>query len=245
MAEHSSYQPLSYVAYYKLRQNIIYCDLVPGQKISAKEIEERLALGRTPVREALVRLAESGLIYTVPQSGTYITHIDLKHAEDARFMREHLESRVIVDCCARLTDADKATLENVIAQQEDARTHKDARAFFEHDNRFHEAIFEIAGHRNVWLILEAHNAHLQRFRWLRTQVESLEWSSIMDQHYQMLAAIVERRPDEASYLATAHTHLMISERDTVTKAFPDYFDLDQTEAGTSCGQSVSAYRKSA
>ena len=223
MANDQEYQPLSYTAYFKLRQDIIYCDLTPGQKLSVRDLEEQFGLGRTPVREALVRLSELGLVYTIPQSGTYVSRIDLARAEDARFMREHLESSVIMECCARLTDDGRASLEEVIRRQERAFAAGDARAFFEHDNGFHELIFDIAGRHTVWTTLEAHNTHLQRFRWLRTQVKGLDWNNIMSQHRQMLDAIVNRDPEEANFLAIAHAHLMFTEYRAVTDAFPDYF----------------------
>ena len=223
-AEQAGYPSLSYVAYHTLRRDIIYCDLKPGQKLSVRELEERFGLGRTPVREALVRLSELGLVYTIPQSGTYVSRIDLQRAEDARFMREHLESSVIMECCARLTDEGRASLERVIDEQEQAVASGDARAFFEHDNEFHELIFKIAGRHTVWSTLEAHNTHLQRFRWLRTQVKGLEWDTIMSQHHQMLEAITSHDPEEANFLSIAHAHLLFSEYLAVTDAFPDYFD---------------------
>ena len=224
MTESSEYQPLSYVAYHKLRQDIIYCDLTPGQKLSVRDLEEQFGLGRTPVREALVRLSELGLVYTIPQSGTYVSRIDIQRAEDARFMREHLESSVIRECCARLDEAGKDKLAKIIDQQEKAYAEQDARAFFEYDNKFHEMIFKVSNRHTVWATLEAHNTHLQRFRWLRTQVKGLDWSNIMTQHHQMLNAIVSRDPEEANFLAIAHAHLMFSEYQAVTDAFPDYFD---------------------
>ena len=224
MTENSDYQPLSYVAYHKLRQDIIYCDLTPGQKLSVRDLEEQFALGRTPVREALVRLSELGLVYIIPQSGTYVSRIDLHRAEDARFMREHLESCVIRECCARLTDDGKAALEEIIATQEKALAGNDARAFFEYDNEFHQAIFNIAGRHTVWTTLEAHNTHIQRFRWLSTQVKVIDWNNITTQHRQKLQAIKHRDPQEANFLAIAHAHLMFSEYRAVTDALPDFFD---------------------
>lgn len=78
-------------AYDQIRQDIIFCTLIPGQKISVKTMEDNLGIGRTPVREALVRLSQQGLVQTVPQSGTYVSRISLREAENARYVREHLE----------------------------------------------------------------------------------------------------------------------------------------------------------
>lgn len=210
-------------AYSSIRHDIIYCDLAPGSKLSVRQLEERLELGRTPVREALLRLSEQGLVYTVPQSGTYVSPINLQSAEDARFAREHLENRITVECCARIDRTGRQTLERIIELQEQAVRQHDARTFFMYDNRFHEALFTIAGRHGLWQIIDAHNTHLERYRWLRTQVQGLEWDRILVQHRQILRAVVERNPEEAQYLSTAHLHLMDAEREAVIKAFPDYF----------------------
>lgn len=57
-------------AYQAIRKQIIYADLEPGRKISEKALEEHLAIGRTPIREALIQLRQQELVYTIPQSGT-------------------------------------------------------------------------------------------------------------------------------------------------------------------------------
>lgn len=219
-------------AYASIRRDIIYCDLAPGSKLSIRQLEERLELGRTPVRETLLRLSEQGLVYTIPQSGTYVSLIDLQSAEDARFAREHLENRITVECCARIDRAGRQTLERLIKRQEQAVDQHDARSFFEYDNCFHEALFTIAGRHSLWQIIDAHNTHLERYRWLRTQVQGLEWDRIMVQHHQILRAVVDHNPEEAQYLSTAHLHLMDAEREAVIKAFPDYFGPSASTQGS-------------
>ena len=97
------------VAYDKIREDIIFCRLAPGQKLSARILEETLGLGRTPVREALVRLGQEGMVFTVPQSGTYVSKIDLQSAENARYVRENLERSVAVECCALIMIWNRST----------------------------------------------------------------------------------------------------------------------------------------
>lgn len=214
---------LQTIAFERIRENIIFCRLEPGQKISARLLEEGLGLGRTPIREALVRLGEQGLVYTVPQSGTYVSRISLSAAENARYVREHLERTVCIECCARIDDASRRELEGLITLQEEAREAGDAPAFFRCDNIFHEELFRIAGRADVWAWINLGNTHLERYRWLRTQVEGLDWNGIIDQHRELLAAIAAREPEEAEFIATTHLHLMAHEQDAVVAAFPDYF----------------------
>lgn len=211
------------VAYDKIREDIIFCRLAPGQKLSAKQLEESLGLGRTPVREALVRLGQEGLVFTVPQSGTYVSKVNLQTAENARYVREHLERSVAIECCARIDQQGRDLLKDILAQQQQAVKDRDSLSFFVLDNTFHKAMFEIAGRTEIWRWIDSCNADLQRFRWLRTQVENLDWDFIMDQHAALYRAITSGDTDEVGYLTVAHLHLMSAEQDSVLAAFPEYF----------------------
>ena len=82
-------------AYESIKELILTAKLIPGQKISEKELEQRLTIGRTPIREAIIRLRREALIHVVPQSGTYISKISIKQIEEARFVRETLEKEVL------------------------------------------------------------------------------------------------------------------------------------------------------
>ena len=210
-------------AYKRIWSDIIFCRLAPGQKLSAKALEADLEVGRTPIRESLVRLAELGLVYTVPQSGTYVSKINMDAAENARFIREHLERSVAVACCSCIDDEGRARLSECISQEEDSLCEHDAEAFFTLDNRFHEILFDIAGRSQVWRWIRVCDIDLERYRWLRTQVDELEWEIIMDQHRLIYKAICRGDTEEASYISVAHMHLMITEQDAVLATFPDYF----------------------
>mgnify|MGYP005958055751 CR=1 FL=1 len=105
-------------SYHTIRRKIVYLDYKPGEKLGVKQLCDDLDMGRTPVREALVRLAQEGLVRTVPQSGTYVSPINLTLAESACYIREHLEKQVIVECCARATSAGIEQLDRAIVLQE-------------------------------------------------------------------------------------------------------------------------------
>ncbi|WP_077302595.1 GntR family transcriptional regulator [Virgibacillus pantothenticus] len=210
-------------AYIAIRKGIIYSDLKPGKKLSVKELEEELKIGRTPIRESLVRLLQQGLIYTIPQSGTYVSKIDLNSAHNSRFVREHLERQIMMECCAKITPKSKKLLEKIIEQQEKAVSNKNRREFFIADNSFHEACFEIAGRYEIWKWLDDSNTHLERFRWLRVMTEDLKWGTIMNQHYQLFDAICNKDPEEANFLTSLHLHMMLNEQEIILNNFPDYF----------------------
>ena len=63
---------------------------------------QRLGVSRTPVREAVIRLAEAGLLEVLPQRGTFVRKISLKAVRDARFVREAIELAVLREAVGRL-----------------------------------------------------------------------------------------------------------------------------------------------
>lgn len=213
-------------AYERIRQSIILAELKPGERLVVKDLCDALGMGRTPVRESLVRLQFGGLVRAVPQSGTYVSRVDLHSAENARFAREHLEQQAAIECCARASEDDIEMLDRIIDLQRQAVTERDEPNFFTTDNLLHRTIFDIAGRREVWNWLDLTNTHLERFRWLSAITKGIDWSVIMDHHYAIRNAIAARKTGEVSYLVAMHAHKMLADKDKVVAAHPDYFDIE-------------------
>lgn len=212
-------------AFKRIRRSIILLEHKPGEKLVLKELSDRLGVGRTPVRESLLRLQQEGLVVTVPQSGTYVTQIDPEAAECQRFVREQLERQVSIEACALAAPADIGAIDRAISLQEAALATHERSDFFAADNLMHQIIFETAHRRPVWDWLAGTNADLERFRWLRVLTQDLPWEAIMDEHYQLRDALVARNPTEVGFLASKHLHMMLHDRDAVMSQFPDYFRI--------------------
>ena len=162
-------------------------------------LEEHLSIGRTPIREALIQLRQQELVYTVPQSGTYVSRINLYSAENSRFVREQLEQQIMIECCSKLDNQTRIVLETILEEQEKAAKIK------------------------VWNWLDDHNTHLERFRWLRVTIQGLPWETIMEQHEDLFRALVDKKPEEARFQTGLHLHMMLKEQETVTQRYPEYF----------------------
>ena len=210
-------------AYARIRDGIVSARYKPGGRLSMRSLTEELSIGRTPVREALVRLAQEQLVQTIPQSGTYVSLIDLDAAENARFVRESLETEIAGECSARIDRRGFVMMDELMRKQEDAATRRDSLALFQNDSLFHRLLFIIAGRGEVWNWLEAMAVNLDRFRWLSILTEGLDWRDILDQHYQLCDAIVNHRPNEAHYLASVHLHKMLADEKRVIERYPNYF----------------------
>lgn len=210
-------------AYQAIRNQIIYSELPPGSKISEKNLEDYLKIGRTPIREALIKLRQENLVYTIPQSGTYISQIDLEKASNARFVREILESKIMIECCAKIDTVSSEELANLIEKQVEAMKNADSKSFFQYDNLFHQTCYRIANRLEIWNWMNSNNTHLERFRWLRLLTADLDWNAIIDQHKAIYHAIIQRNPEEVEFQTSLHLHMMLNEQAAVTKHFPEYF----------------------
>lgn len=213
-------------AYAALKRGIIEFEYVPGQRLSAKEVRERLGLGRTPVREAIVRLQQEGLVYTRPKSGSYVSLISMKKAECAHFLRCSVERPVVREAAAKAQGSAAAPIVQSIQSQKAAIAAHEQRAFFDADNEMHAAIYALAGRSLEWEWLARESVDLDRFRWLHVKARGLGWQSILDEHEALFRALAANEPEEAAYLVEHHLHVMLDEKEEVLSAFPEYFQKD-------------------
>jgi DNA-binding GntR family transcriptional regulator len=198
-----------------LRSDIVVGALKPLDPIRESEISERLGVSRTPVREALQRLANLGLVDIYPQSGTRVSPIRLEKVRAAQLIREVVEVEVIRRACGIATDADIAGLQNLIEDQIVAAGRNDLRRVFELDEAFHQALFRAAGLQAVADELEDLKVHLNRLRYI-----SVNWprgaDSIIGDHQAILDALRLRDADKAATAMTTHLRAVLAALETVT-----------------------------
>ncbi len=211
--------------YNTILQRIISLAYLPGEKISEKNLSEELNIGRTPIREAILQLREEGLIKSVPQSGTYISKINLQKAKDARFLRESVETKIIQESIAKLNEYDLMVLQQIIDRQKlEVRTTHDDMRFFELDEQFHHYFYKATGRDQVWRWLQMSNMQLNRFRVLRLRSKSLSWETLVDEHEELLEAVTEKKTSKATKLISSHLHRMLTEEPTLRQDYADYFE---------------------
>src|SRR3982075_1211422 len=135
-------QPVALRVYEILRRSIITMRLRPRQKVSEAELALELGVSRTPVREALIKLAEDRLVEILPQRGSFITPIRLHEVLEARFIREALEIAVVREAAASGRGEVLGRLENLLQAQRAAARDKDLERFLELDEAFHHTLSE-------------------------------------------------------------------------------------------------------
>jgi DNA-binding GntR family transcriptional regulator len=195
--------------------------LPPGQALSETELAVRLGVSRTPVREAISRLADGGLVSVVPQVGTRVCLIQLDEVADAQFIREHLEVAAFGVACAKQS-RDSAGLKETLRQQRDAHRADDFAAFFAADEAFHGQIFALSGHPGAWDAVQRSKVQLDRLRHLAP--ESLTVSRLIREHSDIAQAFEQGRIDEGKRLVTTHARRVLDYAPVLQSRYPGYFE---------------------
>ncbi len=190
--------------YELLRSEIVLGVLKPLEPIREQAIAERLAISRTPVREALLRLADLGLVDIYPQSGTVVAPIRVAKVRAAQLIREAVEVEVARRATRDASPADIDALAAIVEEQVFAAGRQDTRRFYELDEVFHRRIFSAADCLAVADELEDVKVHLNRMRFV-----TVNWpnrpGTILDQHGGIVAGMRDR--DEAAVAAVMTLHL--------------------------------------
>ena len=132
--------------YSELKDMIQFLDLKPGQAISESQLCVSLGVSRTPVREALIRLADEKLVCFFPQSGTYVTRIDLDYIKELGLMRSLIERSIVLSICGKVKVIDE--FQEIMFLQKLAMERKNTRESIQLNDIFHYKLFEkrVIGH---------------------------------------------------------------------------------------------------
>ncbi|WP_117193089.1 GntR family transcriptional regulator [Rhizobium terrae] len=172
-----------------LRKLIVEVKLLPGRALSEKEIAALLHVSKTPVREAIIRLAEEGFVTVVPQGGTYIAPIDVQRYMEACFIRFKLEEGAVIEAAKRHSLEDVARLKTCLAQQRTAAEDEQFADFFLLDEEFHRTIFAAARLPGAWSVVNQAKGEMDRMRHLKRVFAVRRTEKVIEEHENIVAAI--------------------------------------------------------
>ena len=189
-----------------LEQRIVEGELGNGKRLDETELSSFYGVSRTPVREALQRLAESGLADHLPRRGTFVRSPSLSQ------LVEMFEVMAELECMAIRLAARRATANDIDALEKDNETCRaavaanDTKKYYEVNARLHDRIYQMSG--NSFLAIEARRLHdrLRPFRRLQLRVRGRIEES-MAEHDIILAALRDGDADLA--METMKKHITI------------------------------------
>ena len=175
-----------------LREAILTCRLEPGAVLNERELAEQLGVSKTPVREALSLLNHEGLVQILPRQAYVVTPITVRDVHESFDLRVILEGAAAELAAARITDAELAALDAVVAGE----AHTEAVAeTLERNVSFHSLIARASGNERLTALIE---------RLLGEMPRLISVGYVVGEHEHVLGALRERNPERARDAMRAH-----------------------------------------
>jgi DNA-binding GntR family transcriptional regulator len=197
-------------AYVELRDRIVTLRIPPGEPIDEDRLGQELAMGRTPVREAIKRLALENLVTVFPRRGTFASEInitDLAHISD---VRAHLEGHAAYRAAERITDAQRAELAELLTELSHSRGSDNVVQLMALDARVHRFIYRCTGNPYLEQTLTRYlNLSLRIWHLVLDQLPHL--FARVHEHADVLNAIAAGKPGRARDILTEHIATFESE----------------------------------
>lgn len=186
-----------------LEEEIISGALVKGQIVTENELSARLEVSRTPIRGALRRLAEEGLVEIAPNRRVTVIGISTDDLIDAYRIRIRLEGLSSALATERMTDEEKKKLSDFVELSEYYLSKKDTENLKLLDTQFHSMIYRASGNRMLCRILSEIHRNITRYRKMSLAVPGRLESSV-EEHREILNAILRGDSVEADRLTSCH-----------------------------------------
>ena len=209
--------------YQLLREKILTLELAPGESINERRLCEWLGISRTPIREAIKRLSDVGLINTIPHVGTYVSLISARKVDELCLIRTNLEAAAVRVAAERFDQGTDNRLLALIASQRASVERMDLNLNITIDNDFHRTIVELPGFTTIWSILENVMSEILRVRHLSVRVPGRLEEPLVE-HAQILEALRSHDPSRAEIAMREHLSRSYASIIEAIAAHPEFVD---------------------
>lgn len=215
--------------YWVLRDEIVTLKLPPGHRLSDKELSLRFDVSRTPVREALLRLVDEGMVMVRPNSGTHVARINPSALRNAQFLRRAVECTALAEIRFPLPVGAVDELHRLIAAQVAEATAVDVAAFFRLDEEFHRRLLSLSGNDDAWPVVDRAKAQLNRVRYLAI-LDRSRMERVVSQHTNVADALKAEDSALASQILRNHLVDSFKTIERTVKVYGNYFSEDSSKS---------------
>jgi len=211
--------------YLTLRAAIVELRVAPGAALRKEAICKDLGVSRSPVSEAMARLAAEGLVQIVPQAGSFVAPLSLSEIREGAFLREAIELAAIEHLAPCITDEQVQALRRTLAMQAALAEEGDADGFYALDAQMHGMLLDFTGFRRLSGMADSAFVHVDRARRLILP-QGRRVADTLEEHRAVLVALEARDPKAARAALRHHLRQLMR---ALTALAPDRADLFQTE----------------
>jgi DNA-binding GntR family transcriptional regulator len=208
--------------YADLRAQILSLERRPGEPIQETQIAALYGVSRTPAREAVLKLADEGLIEIFPQSGTFVARIPLAGLPEAVVIRKALEETSARFAAQRASRSQVFAIGAILERQREAELSGDRDAFHSADEAFHAAIADAGGYPGIWKLVQQVKVHVDRYRRLTLPQEG-RMARVIAEHSEILTMIEAADGSAAAGAMGVHLDGLVADIPDIRRLNPDYF----------------------
>ena len=189
-------------AYRRILERIVSLEMAPGSVVNEARLREELKIGRTPIREALQRLARENLVRSVPHRGTFVTDVNITDLARITEVRVVLEAHAARLAAEKATPADRGAISELLDLQRRAYV-TDQRDLMRLDQQIHRLIYRTAHNAFLEATLERY-FNLSLRLWYLVLDRQVRLREAVDEHTQLLAAILAGDGELADSIMRKH-----------------------------------------
>lgn len=208
--------------YQSLRQAILSLTYRPGEIIRKPEICEVLGVSRSPVADAVARLAADGLVDVVPQAGTFVARFSMSEIREGAFIREAIEVAAAELVAPKITEGQLRDLRRCITLQAALVAEGDAQGFYRLDAEMHELLLSFTGFRRLTQVSDTAWLNVNRARHLILPIPG-RLADTMDEHRAILAAMEARDAAAARQAVQVHLRQLLTYLEPLERERPELF----------------------
>lgn len=209
--------------YRSLRDAILDLGYRPGEILRKGEICAALGVSRSPVSEAMARLASEGLVKVVPQAGTFVARFSMAEIREGAFLREALELAAVEALAPAITDAQVQQLRRNLRIQEALIADGDAAGFYQMDAAMHEMIMDFTGFPKLARFARTAWVQVNRTRRL-VLPEPGRIEETLAEHLRIVDALEARDPEAARAATRAHLRRLLAYLEPLERERPELFE---------------------
>lgn len=186
-----------------LREAILTGKIPPGTRLRQVQVATELGVSRTPLREALMKLEQEGLIELLPRGGVRVAVLNLDEAVELYDIREVLDGLAARLAAERITERGVRNLERHLERMEECLTHQDAHRWFVVHVAFHDEIFRASANGRLQTLSSVVRLSIQRFHPILLTTPN-RLADAYREHREIFEAIRAHDPEAAEQAARAH-----------------------------------------
>jgi GntR family transcriptional regulator, rspAB operon transcriptional repressor len=208
--------------YQTLRHAILSLAYRPGEILRKPEVCDVLGVSRSPVADAVARLAAEGLVDVIPQAGTFVARFSMAEIREGAFLREAIEVAAIERVAPVITDAQLQLLRRNLVVQAALVADGDTAGFYAQDGAMHELLLSFTGFRKLAPVSNTAWLHVHRARQLILPVPGRVVATLQE-HRAILAALEARNAAVARAAVQVHLRQLLTYLEPLERDRPELF----------------------